>query len=144
MVDSGETMFTKLIAAILLALGLAACSEDINPSVPSPEPINPVTETFTGTLTLNGADTRPFSVSRSGTIRVTLVNMTPDSTITIGLSLGTWNGTACQTVISNDAAPVGTVVVGTADREGRLCARVYDADGTLPQPTDWENSVGHP
>ena len=139
-------MSKKLFPAVILTLtlGQAACSEDINPSVPSPEPGNPVTESFTGTLTLNGADTRPFSVSRSGTVRVTLVSMAPDATVTIGLSLGTWNGTACQTVIANDSATVGSVVIGQADREGRLCARVYDAGGTLPQPTDWEITVVHP
>jgi len=35
-------------------------------------------------------------------------------------------------------------VTGAADREGRLCVRVYDADGTLPQPTDFQLTVVHP
>ena len=60
-----EIMFTKLFPAVVLTLALAqaACSEDINPAVPS-QPNNPVTETFTGTLTQNGADTHPFSVTQ--------------------------------------------------------------------------------
>lgn len=138
-------MFTKLIPAAVLAFALVqtACSEGINPSVPT-DPGNPVTDTLTGTLTRNGADTRPFSVTRSGSVTATIASLAPDNTVTIGLSLGTWNGTACSAVISNDSATVGTSVVGAADREGRLCVRVYDADGTLPQPTDFELTVVHP
>jgi hypothetical protein len=140
-------MSTKLFPAVFLAIALAhvACSEDINPAVPS-EPSNPVTETFTGTLTRNGGVTHPFSAARSGAIRAAVVSLAPDSTVIIGLSLGTWNGTAetCATVISNDHATVGTAIVGAADREGRLCVRVYDAAGTLPQATDYELTVVRP
>jgi hypothetical protein len=139
-------MFTKLVPAVILALALVqtACSEDINPSLPSDIGGNPITETFTGTLTLNGADTRPFSVARSGSVTASIASLAPDATVTIGLSLGTWNGTACSTVISNDSATLGTSVTGAADREGRLCVRVYDSDGTLRQPTDFELAVVHP
>jgi|SoiMethySBSTD1v2_1073268.scaffolds.fasta_scaffold1288124_1 hypothetical protein len=138
-------MFTKLFPAVVLAFALvqAACSDSINPTVPT-NPGNPVTETFTGTLTLNGADTRPFSVTRSGSVSASIASLAPDATVTIGLSLGTWNGAACSTVIANDSATVGTTVTGAADREGRLCVRVYDADGTLPQPTDFQLTVVHP
>jgi hypothetical protein len=139
-------MSMKLFPALLLALALgqAACSEDIDPTIPSPDPGNPVTETFTGTLTLNGADTHPFSASRSGTVTARIARLEPDATVTIGVSLGTWNGTQCQTVISNDSATLGTTVVGAADREGRLCVRAYDAAGTLPQATDYELTVVRP
>jgi hypothetical protein len=147
MVNSAETMSTKLFPAIILAvaLGHVACSEDINPAIPS-QPNNPVTETFTDTLTQNGGKTHPFSVTSSGRIDATIRSLAPDSTVTVGLSLGTWNGTAetCATVISNDNATVGTTIVGAADREGRLCVRVYDAAGTLPQPTDYELTVVRP
>jgi hypothetical protein len=140
-------MSTKLHAAMLLALtvGLAACSEDINPAIPS-NPSTPVTETFTGTLTQNGGVTHAFSVAASGAVTASIVSLAPDSAVAIGLSLGTWNGTAgtCATVISNDNATVGTSIVGAADREGRLCVRVYDAAGTLTQPTDYELRVVRP
>ena len=138
-------MFTKLFPAAVLAVALVqtACSESINPSLPT-DPGNPVIDTFTGTLTPNGAKTEPFSVTRSGSVTATLSSLAPDATITIGLSLGTWNGTACSTVISNDSATVGTAVTGAADREGRLCVRVYDANGKLLQPTDFELNVVHP
>jgi hypothetical protein len=146
MVNSVEIMFTKLFPAMVLTLALAqaACSEDINPAVPSNP--DPVTEAFTGTLTQNGAVTHPFSAANSGAIRASIVSLAPDSSVRIGLSLGTWNGTAetCATVISNDNATLGTAIVGAADRAGRLCVRVYDAAGTLPQTTDYELTVIRP
>ena len=141
-------MSTKLLAAIILtcALGQAACSDDINPSNPIAPTPNPVTETFTGTLTLNGAVTHPFSVTGSGSVTVRIISLAPDSAVTVGLSLGSWNGTAgtCQTVISNDSATLGTAILGTAEREGRLCVRLYDSAGTLPQPTDYEITIVRP
>ena len=140
-------MSTKLFPGVILAiaLGHVACSQDINPAIPS-QPSNPVTETFTGTLSQHGGQTHPFSVTSSGRIDAIIRSLAPDSTVKIGLSLGTWNGTAetCATVISNDNATLGTAIVGAADREGRLCVRVYDATGTLPQATDYELQVIRP
>jgi hypothetical protein len=142
-------MSTKLLpAAIILtcALGQAACSDDINTANPIEPTPNPVTETFTGTLTPNGAKTEPFTVTRSGVVTAALASLAPNAGVTVGLSLGIWNGTAssCQTIISNDIATVGTTIVGTAERDGRLCVRVYDAAGTLPQATNYEVTVVRP
>jgi hypothetical protein len=79
-------MFTKLFPAMVLTLALAqaACSEDINPAVPSNP--DPVTEAFTGTLTQNGAVTHPFSAANSGAIRASIVSLAPDSSVRIGES----------------------------------------------------------
>ena len=148
MVDSTETMSTKLFPAIILALALGqtACSEEINTANPIEPTPNPITETFTGTLTPNGAKTEPFTVTRSGAVTAGVVSLAPDATVTVGLSLGIWNGVAstCQTIISNDTATVGTTILGAAERDGRLCVRVYDAAGTLPQATDYEVRVVRP
>lgn len=146
MVNSPEPMPTKLptVALLALVLGAAACTSDDDDIVtPTPNP-NPVVDTFTGTLTPNGADTYPFSVSAAGSVRASIAVLDPDPTAIVGLSIGTWNGAACQTVIANDAATQSTAVLGTADRAGRLCVRIYDAAGTLPVPTNYELTVVHP
>jgi hypothetical protein len=79
-------------------------------------------------------------------VTAALASLAPNAGVTVGLSLGIWNGTAssCQTIISNDIATVGTTIVGTAERDGRLCVRVYDAAGTLPQATNYEVTVVRP
>ena len=57
-----------------------------------------VTETFTGTLTVNGATTHPFPIDAivGGTVTATLKTIAPDGDSVVGLSLGTWNGSTCQ------------------------------------------------
>jgi hypothetical protein len=138
-------MPTKLLIALLAAaLAAPACtSDEEDPITPTPTPV-PVTETFAGTLTRNGADTHPFTVTAAGSVRASIANLVPDATVIVGLSLGTWNGAACQAIISNDNASLGTALLGTADRAGRLCVRIYDAAGTLPAPTDYELTVIRP
>jgi hypothetical protein len=51
----------------------------------------------------------------------------------MGLSLGEWNGFACEIKISNDNALLGAVVLGNVSGAGLLCARFYDA-GKIPDP----------
>jgi hypothetical protein len=67
----------------------------------------------------------------------------PDSAIVMGLSLGTWNGAACQIVLANDNATQGTVVTALASSLGSFCVRVYDV-GRLVEPTSYELQVVHP
>jgi hypothetical protein len=144
MVNSLGTMPTKLLIVMMagLALGAGACTGDDDPLPSTPTP-TPVVDTFTGTLMRNGAETNAFSANASGDVRAAITKLEPDATVIVGLSIGTWNGAACQTVISNDNATQGTAVVGTADRQGRLCVRIYDATGRLTEPTTWEINVTH-
>ena len=137
-------MPTKLLIVMMagLALGAGACTGDDDPAPTTPTP-TPIVDTFTGTLTRNGAHTEAFSVTASGDVRAAIARLEPDATVIVGLSIGTWNGAACQTVISNDNATQGTAVIGTADRQGRLCVRIYDVAGTLPGPTNYELTVTH-
>jgi len=98
---------------------------------------------FAGEVNRNGAVTHPFLAGASGTVTVTLDILAPESTETIGLSLGTWNGTACQIVIANDRAAQGAVVVGAASTAGNLCVRVYDV-GAIPALASYQVTVVHP
>jgi hypothetical protein len=102
----------------------------------------PVTQTFSGTVTVNGALTHPFAVNRAGEVTVRLTALSPDDTVTLGLALGTWNGIACQVVIANDAAKLSSTVLGTATTSGSLCVRVFDVGG-LTAAADYELQVDH-
>ena len=131
-----------LIFAVLLT---AACSSN-NATTTTPTPTTPVaiTETFVGTLAPNQlAHTHTFAVPNAGTVTATLSSLTPDTTLVIGLSLGTWNGTACQVVLANDQATQGTTITGTISAAGNLCVRVY-AVGTIPQVETYQINATHP
>ena len=127
---------------VLLALASAACGSDEPTTTPSEPAAVSVTENVSETLTVNGAKTFPFTANRAGTVTAKFTALSPDDTITLGLSLGTWNGAACQIIIANDTAKLNATVVGTAQQTGQFCARVYDV-GLLTAPTDFTIEMTH-
>ena len=131
-----------LVALALLAGGCGTSTTTTTTTTTTPAAVS-VTDTFTDTLTLNGAKTRSFAATGGGTITVTLTSITPDATTAIGVALGTWNGSACQLVITNDNAIQNTSVTGTATSAGNYCVRVYDANGTLPNTETFVVSIVH-
>ena len=133
--------FVGLVAIALLAGGCGTSTTTDTTTTTTPAVT--VTEAFNGTLTLNGAQTYSFTATAGGTVTVTLTSVTPDTTAILGLALGTWNGTSCQIVISNDNAIQGSNVTGTATAAGNFCVRVYDAAGTLPNPETFSVSIVH-
>ena len=136
-------MFRRLILApVLVAAGLCAGCGDEPTAPDEPEAPVAVSETFSGTVTVNGAFTQQFTVGRAGTVSAQIVALTPDDTVTLGLTLGTWNGFACQAVISNDAAKLQTTVLGTANAPGSLCVRIHDVGG-LTTATTFDVTVQH-
>ena len=72
-----------------------------------------------------------------------LTAIDPAGSPVFGVSLGTWNGTACQVVIANDAAALNATVTGNVTAATSLCARVYDA-GKLTDPLTYTITVVHP
>ncbi len=92
---------------------------------------------------MNGAATYPFTAATAGTITATLATVTPDATVGIGLSIGTWNGAACQVVIANDNAMQTMAITGAVTAASSLCVRVYDP-GHLTAPTDFNVTIVHP
>lgn len=132
----------SLLLLVAVASAAAACNDN---TLTSTTPTSTVTstETFTGTLTKNGAVTHQFSATSRGTVTATLTKIDPDSSQTIGVSLGTWNGVSCQTILANDSAIVGSQLVGTVSGVGNLCLRVYDV-GKLATSEDYSVDVVHP
>lgn len=134
-----------LACTLLLPFLTAGCGGDIQNIIgPTPEPVI-VTETFTGTIARNGATSHPFPInfSSGGEVTALLRTLTPDSAAVIGLSLGTWNGSACAALLSNDTATQASSLTGLATTSGSLCVRLYDV-GRLTEPVSYEIDVTHP
>lgn len=124
-----------------LALVAAGCGGDDAPQTPTePAPV-PITETFTGTLNVNGLRSHSFTVTRAGTVSAQLAALS-EATATLALSLGTWNGVACQIVIANPAATVNITVTGTAQSIGQFCVLLQDA-GKLTASVDYTVNVSY-
>jgi hypothetical protein len=129
-----------LAAALALAGGCDSGDTPTDPSDPTPSPT--VTESFSGSLTVNGGQTFNFAASAAGPVTATLSATNPDTAV-VGLALGTWNGISCQIVLANDNASRGISVVGEASTFGNLCVRVYDT-GQLTEPAAFLITVVHP
>jgi hypothetical protein len=133
--------FATFLIPVLAATTLVGCGSDdpIEPPT-TPTPVA-VTETFSGTLTVNGARTHSFSVDRAGTVSAQLKTLS-DQAATVGISLGTWNGAACTIIISNTAAVLNTAVTGTAQSTGQFCVWLNDV-GKLTAGVDYSVDVTH-
>jgi hypothetical protein len=128
--------------ALLLAPLTAGCGDDNVSDLPNvPTPVA-ITETFAGDLNPNGGRTHPFTVQQAGAVAVKLTALSPDDTLTVGLSLGTWNGQVCQIILRNDAALLNATVIGTAQQTGLFCVSIYDV-GKLTASTDYSLDVTH-
>ena len=143
-----ETFTTKSsvlrLLLVLVAVSAAGCSGLIDELPTTPDPVI-TTETFSGTLTVNGGQTHPVFTSATGSVVATLTSLGEAPPEVVGFSMGTLSVTgACNTMLSNDNAIVSTVLNGTVSTlQGSLCVRVYDT-GKLTGPVNYTFTVSHP
>jgi hypothetical protein len=142
----GEEMRRPKVRGVLLCaiVALAGACGSSTPTTPTPPTLT--TDTFTGTLTQNGGATHTFNISVAGTVTATLSAVGPDSTKTVGFSLGILIGTACQAILAKDTA-VQTDALTAAGQPGGngFCVRVYDTGSvTAATPFTYTVTVTHP
>ena len=140
----------SFVLLALAALGTSACSDNtLSQLASASQPTTtPQTDTFTGTLSKNGAFTHIFTIQTLGAVTVTIVNLSPDTSQIVGLSLGVWNGTACSTSPATGGSAVDTATTGSsitlnATGAGNLCARLYDV-GFVNTPVIYTMQITHP
>ena len=133
----------KFVALVLpLAMFVTACEGDIAKIPTTPDPVT-VTESFTGSVNINGAATHTFITSATGRVTATLISLGENPPAAIGLSLGTLSGSTCSLVLTNDKAVVTSIVSGTVTTlGGSLCVRIYDV-GSLTASVPYEIRVEH-
>jgi hypothetical protein len=129
-----------VLTATLLAGG---CDNELENVPTTPEAPPTTTDTFTGSVNVNGASTHTFTVAASGTVSATLTELTPDPNIGVGFVMGVWNGASCQTSLSMDTAVQGNALTGNATGVGTLCVRVHDT-GRLTGSVNYTLTVVHP
>jgi hypothetical protein len=135
-------MFRLLFVSI--AAIAAGCSGDINNLPTTPDPVI-VTETFTGTLTVNGGSTHNVFTGATGTVNAAITSLGEAPPTKVGLSLGTLGSSGvCTVVLHNDNAVVSSALTGTVSTlQGSLCLRIYDV-GALTGPVNYTVTVTHP
>ena len=135
--------FMLRICAVLLAVTVYGCSGVIDQLPTTPDPVI-TTETFTGTLNINGGQTHQFFTSATGAVTATLTSLGEAPPERVGFSMGTMAGATCTIVLANDQAVVTSVLTGTVSTlQGALCVRMYDV-GRLTGPVEYTFTVSHP
>jgi hypothetical protein len=139
-----RTTWALALLALVAAAG-SGCSDSTSTGTTNPTPIT-VTDTFTGTLSQNAGQTYQVTTLQAGTVTAALSTLTAPNTNTppsVGMSLGTWNGSSCNVVIVNDNATVSSTVIGTVSAPGVLCVRIYDV-GNITSFVNYTLNVNHP
>ena len=136
--------FLSLTLVAVLALTSVGCDSGENTPTTPTTPGPTVTETFAGTLTVNGAATFTFATTTTGIITATLRSIAPVATAQVGLAIGTWNGVSCTVQLVNDRITAGLAVTAQVNAaNASLCVRIYDV-GQLTETATFEVVVVHP
>jgi hypothetical protein len=132
------------IAIISLAATASGCSGLIDELPTTPDPVI-TTETFNGTLTVNGSQTHAIFTGATGAVTATLTSLGEAPPSRVGFSMGTLSQTGvCTVVLRNDNAVVNSALTGTVSTlQGSLCVSVYDT-GAMTAPLDYIFTVSHP
>lgn len=134
--------FKLVVVALPLMLAVSACESALDSIPTTPNPVE-VTETFSGTVNINGAATHTFFTTATGEVTATLTSLGDNPPAQIGISLGTFAGSTCSLVLTNDKAVVTSVVSGVVTTlGGSLCVRIYDV-GSLTASVPYEIRVNH-
>ena len=132
-----------IVQAALAAV--VACSDTTTPVTPTSPTI---TETYSGTLIPASAGVFSFTTLTGGSVTATLTALGPDSTKTVGFSLGSFTTSTrtCAVTMDNTAATQAFAFNATTSSIGTYCVRIYDNGSTTTDgiPYTYTITVAHP
>lgn len=128
--------FLRVLLSCALAASLpilvAACSQnstsDTTVTTPSPET---TTEQFSGTLAQKGANIHTFTVSATGSVSIAFTDVAPLSTMSLGVSLGTYSASVCTVASTVNDARAGTTALSGTAAAGSYCVKVFDSGNIM-------------
>jgi len=134
--------FRLFLLSLSLPL-LMGCEGEIANLPTTPDPVI-VTDTFTGTINVNGAATHNVFTAATGTVSATLTSLGDTPPEKVGFSMGTLAGSTCNVVLHNDNAVVTSNLTGSVQSlAGSICVRVYDV-GAMTESVSYTFTVTHP
>ena len=110
-----------------------------------PDPVYDVkSETFSGSLNTGGGASFPFSVVNPGSIDVSITQLSPVNTLSMGLSLGSWDATteACTQQVTTSGATLNMVYSASPNGPGNYCVSIFDS-GNVQAETAFTLNVMH-
>jgi hypothetical protein len=141
-------MCLAFLAAALAAAGGVACNSNSTSTLPAVA-ATPVygTDTFNGTVAVQGFDVKPFNVAISGNVTVVLVAAGPPSTITMGVFIGQPATAGSSTCLALSNATISGSASSTPLLTGQLtvgayCVQIFDV-GNQTGPINYTISINH-
>jgi hypothetical protein len=136
-----RTGFAGTTALALAALFTVACSGVVDPS-------KNVIDSFSGTIPVQGSDTKAFSTSKTGEFSIKVTSLTPATTSFFGVILAQGpNDHTCSGNLpilqQNSFASVNQLAMSGAILPGDYCVYLYDI-GAFTTPESYTVSVSHP
>jgi hypothetical protein len=137
----------SVAVVVALCMLATACGEG-DPGVLQPT-VNPatITDTFSGNVAPNAADSHAFVIALSGKIAITLTSVGPPSTAEVSVGIGIPTGLACSLTLGDGTTATTTAgstpqISGTV-LPGTFCVVVFDL-GKLTEAVDYTVTVAHP
>ncbi len=134
----------RRFALMLFVAAAVGCGQYESPTIPDSTlpPVQPTTESFTGTVAVSGANTHNFSVVRSnGLLTIVLTQAAPPANVVMGVGVGQPSGTGCLILLSL-AAVSGTPVLAQTVNAGSYCVVIGDI-GNATAPVNYTITVNH-
>jgi hypothetical protein len=156
------------VVALALAAGAASACAGSSEPTPIPTPVAPatITDTYTGTLFVQGTNLHVFAIKQDGEVHVTLTSITtvpveadPNATppvaavpsvpvtvpmtLTVGQPTLTTLGIQCSNLKSTVTTPGTTAQVTGQALTGNLCVSISDPDALLPRTSTYTITVRH-
>ncbi len=131
-----------ILVAILMMMGSLACGSAQTPTEPAPV-YEQKTETYTGTINTGGNAAFDFTVSNPGNIVAKITELSPVSTLTMGLWLGYWdapNSSCTQDITAS--VTLNVTVSGAPPGPAQYCVGISDV-GNVQAPTTFTIVVTH-
>jgi len=139
-----------MAAAVAVAvLAGTACTSTTAPSQQDSgiKPLEFLTETFSGTLKVNGSGFYAIGIVQAGPVDLTLAAVqTPGGaalTTPVGIGVGIPSGTTCPTTTSQVTAPALSAQLTVTLNPGTYCVAVFDA-GNLTSTVNFAVRIKHP
>ena len=137
--------YAAVAATLVVTSAVAACGG----SSTSPSSITTTAtltnDVFNGVVQVGGTNVHNFTVTTPGSLSVTLTSTSPQTTLFMGLGIGTPNGSGGCTYIQTTQGPASTTTAqlsGSVTASGQYCIAIGDV-GNAAGPITYSITVSH-